>query len=78
MLKKLTHFQEQANLDEDAMRDSISLLRSQLREALERAEKSQTELILANEAHVRLLSQSNALEQRVCYFRIVLTVNHQD
>nr|CDS19811.1 hypothetical protein EgrG_000197500 [Echinococcus granulosus] len=64
-LKKLTHFQEQANLDEDAMRNSISMLRSQLHEALERAEKSQTELILANEAQVRLLSRSNALEQRL-------------
>ncbi|VDM21952.1 unnamed protein product [Hydatigera taeniaeformis] len=65
VLKKLTHFQEQSNLDEEAMRDSISLLRSQLREALERAERSQTELMLANEAQVRLLSQSNALEQRL-------------
>ncbi|KAL5108800.1 hypothetical protein TcWFU_003988 [Taenia crassiceps] len=65
VMKKLTHFQEQANLDEDAMRDSINLLRSQLREALERAEKSQTELILANEAQVRFLSRNSALEQRL-------------
>ncbi|KAL5962825.1 Laminin subunit beta-1 [Taenia solium] len=77
VLKKLTHFQEQANLDEDAMRDSISLLRLQLREALERAEKSQTELILANEAQVRLLSRSNALEQRLQHIESDLAFANQ-
>ncbi|KAM7535657.1 hypothetical protein Aperf_G00000093109 [Anoplocephala perfoliata] len=61
-LKRLTHFQEQVNIDEDEMRDSISMLKSQLQDALKKAEKSQTDLVSSNEEQIRLLTRANALE----------------
>lgn len=64
-MKRLTHFQEQANLDEDVMRDSISMLKSQLQDALTKAEKFQTDLVSSNEEQIRLLSRTNTLEVKV-------------
>uniref|UniRef100_A0A5K3EU67 HMMR_C domain-containing protein n=1 Tax=Mesocestoides corti TaxID=53468 RepID=A0A5K3EU67_MESCO len=64
-LNKLAHFQEQASIDEDELKATIQLLKSQLRDALERAEKAETAALIANEAQVRLLSQTTSLEQKL-------------
>lgn len=65
-LKQLRFIHNQANMDEDALRESICLLKSQLQDATARAEKCQTDLELSKEEQIRLLNQNKALETRVC------------
>ncbi|VDN98730.1 unnamed protein product [Rodentolepis nana] len=61
-LKRLAIIQEQADMDEGAMRESIALLKSQLQDTLLRAEKCQTELELSKEEQIRLLNRVKSLE----------------
>ncbi len=62
---KLALFQQQADHDESDMNSNIRNLKVQLRDALERAEKAETEHIKVTESQVRLMSRANALEQKV-------------
>ena len=52
-------------MDENALKESVGLLRSQLRNALEKAEKYETDLTTSNEAQARLLIKCSSLEQKV-------------
>ncbi|VUZ48891.1 unnamed protein product [Hymenolepis diminuta] len=63
-LRRLTFIQEQANMDENEMRESIVLLKSQLQDALTRAEKGQTELESSKEEQIRLLNRIKSLETK--------------
>lgn len=58
------NFEQQANAEEEEHKATISTLKKQLHDIMERAEKAETKVITVSESQVRLMSRANALEQK--------------